>query len=184
MEGNESVDVSVVQGKQGPYRKFRSVKRKKRRGFHGDRKRRRFNSMSNEGNAGTSSSNNNTETPTGSTINFNIQSTAKSEEYVSHEKSPTNVSFTKLMNASFESDIEGPITRAKSIEAGLLMPQGMNHGNSIVDKNILEAAINDAAMCRNCWGDGLEKPLSENKRIWAYHRRPQKLSTVRMASRL
>ena len=106
--------------------------------------------MSNEGNAGTSSSNNNTETPTGSTINFNIQSTAKSEEYVSHEKSPTNVSFTKLMNASFESDIEGPITRAKSIEAGLLMPQGMNHGNSIVDKNILEAAINDAAMCRKC----------------------------------
>ncbi len=52
------------------------------------------------------------------------------------------------MNASFESDIEGLITRGKSIEAGLLMTQGMSHGKSIVDKTLLEAVMNDAAMCR------------------------------------
>ncbi len=62
MEGNEDIDGSSFQAKQGQYRKFRSVKRKKRRGFHRERKRRHLESVGNAENA--SSSNNSTQTPT------------------------------------------------------------------------------------------------------------------------
>ena len=125
-------------------RKFRSVKRKKRKGFAGSRKRRCI--QSNEMDLYNLGQVDEDELPASSS-QATMDKSKESEEH--------SASFRKLLNSSFDSDNLGPITRSIS---GLKETKGAGSSNigsaddgySLMDKKLLLNAINKSAICRAC----------------------------------
>ena len=133
---NEELSDSEGPRKRQYYRKFRSVKGKKRKGFAGLKK-------------GACIRSENTE-DVGLTGDEDRQPSTASNEALSQKTESDNCSatFYKLMNTSFDSDSCGPTTRSMSgvKEIGT----SSSSGNILMDKNLLLEAINNSVICRAC----------------------------------
>ena len=119
------------------YRKFRSIKRKKRKGFAGIRKMARLQS--------------NVDTEDlGQTNEGASSSTAEMD--VNNDQDVPNASISKLMNSSFNSDDVGIITRSISAAKGMrdCSSTSSSDGSIIIDKKLLMGSMNNAAICRGC----------------------------------
>ena len=138
-ENDENVHEKVP--KRVDKRKFRSQKRKKRRNFAGARKKARLfaeeRSVSEP--LGHSSA---TPPDPAAGPDENSQTLRKEEDH--------NVSLLKLMNSSFDSFIEGPVTRSKAVEIGTEIKGQGDVGNSLIDKTLLIQCLNKATTCKAC----------------------------------
>ena len=126
-----------------PYRKFRSIKHKKRKGFAGTRnKPYHRNTEDREGGLGLGQVDANIATSTKKVCDINI-----------NEEKVQSASFLKMMNSSFDSDSLGPVTRASSASKGLGDNKHIissSDGNIIIDKKLMMDTVNNAAVCRAC----------------------------------
>ena len=66
----------------------------------------------------------------------------------------SSISKKKIMNSSFESDVDGPMTRLRAMELGVKNTTSANligsNGYGIIDKSLLAEALNTATMYRSC----------------------------------
>ena len=128
------------------YRKFRSIKRKKRKGFAGIRKNVYPQSTDGTENLGQGCFEGSQRIPTPSSA------AVIDGEYDQEEGS---ASMSKLLNSSFNSDDAGTITRSISAGKGMRdcscsSSSSDGDGFFIIDRQLMVSAVNIAAICRTC----------------------------------
>ena len=143
-DDEEKLSDNGVHEKRVYYRKCRSIKRKKRKGFAGTRKKACPQSTVGTESVGQGCFEGNQGTPT-------LSSAVVIDPNNDQEK--MSASMSKLLNSSFSSDDVGIITRSISAGGGMRDCNSSSSSSDacvIIDKQLMVSAVNIAAICRAC----------------------------------